>query len=173
MTRKPAVLAWALMAFMAFTGRAGLAEARPFRVGQLPSAPNGCNTCHTNGGGSALNVFGQDVARTLGTSPSMASVEWSRVCMLDSDGDGASNAVELGDERCAWRVGDSPRSARGDPADPTVTPDEASLEDAGGCSAGGRSGATTELAWALLGWVVLVRCRRYGGRMECSPGSEA
>lgn len=42
--------------------------------------------------------------------------DWSKVCHLDSDGDGLTNGQELGDPRCTWRVGNSaPEPAIGHP----------------------------------------------------------
>ncbi|OWF45921.1 Temptin [Mizuhopecten yessoensis] len=52
-------------------------------------------------GGGPRNLFGLDFA-------SSAHV-WTRdLCMADSDLDGVSNGVELGDPTCSWSVGETP-----------------------------------------------------------------
>merc|ERR1719210_1768498 len=53
------------------------------------------------GGPSAKNPFGDDFAA--------ASYFWSEaLCRKDSDGDGQSNGLELGDPDCRWTMGDIP-----------------------------------------------------------------
>ncbi len=53
---------WVLGFLVAFTiGLPADSWGRSFRPALLPVAPDGCNTCHTTGGGSPRNVFGQDV----------------------------------------------------------------------------------------------------------------
>ena len=112
------------------------AYARGFRVDQVPSssAPAACNTCHTMGGGSPRNVFGQAVAGELTPPLETADVNWAAICELDSDGDTYSNGAELGDPDCDWQVGDPPRTAAGDPSDPDVFPGvvDAGVPDTGG-----------------------------------------
>lgn len=44
----------------------------------------------------------QDVRNTL----QAGSIDWAKVCPLDSDGDGLTNGQELGDPNCRWRQGD-------------------------------------------------------------------
>ncbi|XP_048761376.2 uncharacterized protein LOC125670325 [Ostrea edulis] len=39
------------------------------------------------------NIFGQDFS---------FSYSWSNICHMDTDGDGRSNGVELGDANCTW-----------------------------------------------------------------------
>lgn len=72
----------------------------------------GCNTCHTNGGGTARNEFGLDFDATS---------DWAQLAALDSDGDGCANGAELGDPEGIWTPGDSPDgeavSLPGDPED--------------------------------------------------------
>ena len=70
-------------------------DARSFRPAMLPNAPDGCNTCHTSGGGTPRNAFGLDVEAIVGSSEQQF---WSaELAALDSDGDGVSNGWELGD----------------------------------------------------------------------------
>ena len=57
---------------------------------------------HVNGhGGGELNVFGKAFK--------VHNYEWTHgLCMEDSDGDGESNGLELGDPCCLWKVGMTP-----------------------------------------------------------------
>jgi hypothetical protein len=104
------------------------ADARPFRVSQIPNAPAGCGTCHVSvGGGGARNAFGQDVEATLvGTPIFSADVDWSAIYNTDSDGDGFTNGEELGDPNGNWSIGSA------SPSGPTYEPGNASdLPDCG------------------------------------------
>lgn len=83
-------------------GLASRAEARMPFVDAIPNAPEQCNTCHTRGGGTARNPFGLAVEASL----TRDGPDWPAVCPLDSDGDGASNGLELADPECRWRPGD-------------------------------------------------------------------
>jgi len=38
---------------------------------------------------------------------------WTRVCRLDSDGDGKTNGQELGDPNCTWKPGMTPVRSQG------------------------------------------------------------
>ena len=91
------------------------AEARFFRPGKVPNAPDGCNTCHTTGGGTPRNPFGLDVEARV--TPNGQEVFWGpELAALDSDGDGFTNGEELGDPDGTWQEGDA---APGDAADIT------------------------------------------------------
>ena len=84
------------------------ANARSKRVRQVPNgSAASCNTCHTAGGGSPLNSFGIEIATNFLTSVGApGDVIWGpELAALDSDGDGASNGVELGDPEGTWVVG--------------------------------------------------------------------
>ena len=72
------------------------AIARSWRVSQIPNGNvNGCKTCH-NASYSSLNSFGLEVRLLLGRG-STATFWTSILAAKDSDGDGASNGQELGD----------------------------------------------------------------------------
>lgn len=76
----------------------GLADARAFRVGQIPNGSKfRCASCHVNSnGGGALTPFGTEINQNYLRSD--GSVDWNAaLAMLDSDGDGVSNGQELGD----------------------------------------------------------------------------
>jgi hypothetical protein len=62
---------------------------------------------HNNsGGGGTLNPFGQAFLD--------AGLTWTQaLCNADSDGDGRSNGVELGDPGCTWQEGQNPTFDRG------------------------------------------------------------
>ncbi len=79
----------------------GQADARPFRVSQLPNGSVvGCASCHVNpSGGGTLTPFGRDINNNyLVPSGRTGNVQWNAMlAMLDSDGDGVSNGRELGD----------------------------------------------------------------------------
>ena len=61
---------------------------------------------HENsGGGGPLNPFGEDFKANGFT--------WTEeLCNMDSDGDGRSNGVELGDPDCVWMKGGGEEPAR-------------------------------------------------------------
>ena len=134
------------------------ALALPTFVSELPNGSTyGCDTCHTNGGGTPRNDFGLAWE---------ATPTWADVATLDSDGDGCSNGGELGDPDGTWMPGDDPPSEAvshpgdaddvdceepgdTDPPDPDVEPEK-------GC-------ATVSAAPAiavLLGGMALFRRRR-------------
>lgn len=69
------------------------AHAQPNYPALLPSS-QGCVTCHVSaGGGGPRNAFGQ-------AFPGAGRMWTQELCEADSDGDGASNGVELGDPDC-------------------------------------------------------------------------
>lgn len=99
-------------------------NAREAYLRDVPS-PFACTTCHEDPrrdrqGANIRNGFGFDyVAQRQ---------DWARLCALDSDGDGITNAIELLDPDCEWRPApagqpNTPRPAGqathpGDPNDP-------------------------------------------------------
>lgn len=78
---------------------------RNFRVAKVPNGSKfSCNTCHTNGGGTPLNPFGQDVSQRV--TPGGNEVFWSpELAAMDSDGDGFTNGEELQDPNGLWTEG--------------------------------------------------------------------
>ncbi len=80
---------------------------RSFRVSKIPHGSKfSCNTCHTNGGGSALNTFGLDVEKNV--TPNGTESFWTpELAALDSDGDGFTNGEELQDSNGEWREGNA------------------------------------------------------------------
>jgi hypothetical protein len=85
---------------------ATVAVARPAFPTQIPNGnTNSCSNCHTGApNGGNLNAFGSDVRAAGGGT----SASWANVCDDDSDGDGQSNGLELGDPDCVWTVGATP-----------------------------------------------------------------
>ena len=102
------------------------AEARGFRMQQLPNTPAGCNTCHTTGGGTPRNSFGLAMEELV--TPDGREVFWGpELAALDSDGDGFTNGEELGDPQGIWEEGnESPGNADEitHPGDPASHPPE-------------------------------------------------
>ena len=86
---------------IALMGWGGPADARPFRVDQLPNGGKfRCASCHVDSsGGGTLTAFGDEINKNFLTpSGSRGRVTWNAMlAMLDSDGDGVSNGRELGD----------------------------------------------------------------------------
>jgi uncharacterized protein (TIGR03382 family) len=104
---------------------ASTAEARPFRVTQLPNGADfGCTSCHTGSSGGPRNAFGSAVASGFTSSPSSAPAGWGPVLAgQDSDGDGFTNGEELGDPDGTWTVGDpNPTFDATNPGDPDSFP---------------------------------------------------
>ena len=68
-----------------------------------------CASCHTyTGGGGPLNAFGVTIkSGFLSQAGYSGNVVWGpSLALLDSDRDGFTNGMELGDPTGAWRVGD-------------------------------------------------------------------
>lgn len=87
------------------------AEARPFRVDDIPNGSKfGCLNCHGDTKASYNTDFGSDARTYLipnGGAVSTEHVEWAPLCVLDSDRDGWTNGQELGDPNCVWKPGDA------------------------------------------------------------------
>ncbi|HSG27217.1 MAG TPA: hypothetical protein VLA34_01965, partial [Candidatus Krumholzibacterium sp.] len=80
-----------LRSFMAVTpGAAGT------RLADLPGRPGHCGLCHFDfNGGGTLNPYGQDFGLAVNSGESSKSAVGS-IAEKDSDGDGFTNAVEIG-----------------------------------------------------------------------------
>lgn len=96
-------------------------EARSFRVGQIPNGNiNRCANCHVrSSGGGPRNAFGQAVEAITGRG---SSPFWTAaLAALDSDGDGVTNGMELGDP---LGVGSSIQDTQiTNPGDPASVPE--------------------------------------------------
>jgi MYXO-CTERM domain-containing protein len=101
------------------------ADARAFRLSQIPNNQWGCAACHSSPSGGGRNSFGRDVEQYASYAGAQFE-NWSDVCLLDSDGDGATNGQELGDPNCMWSTGNpNPMSAEiTNPADANSVPTE-------------------------------------------------
>src|SRR5262245_55255990 len=101
------------------------AEARPFRVSQVPNGSNaGCLTCHVVPGGPR-NAFGAAIEGYGGVGfldgpggnvmwgtravvdPAHPSDPPKTLAQLDSDGDGRTSGAELLDPHDVWRTDDA------------------------------------------------------------------
>jgi hypothetical protein len=101
------------------------AEARPFRVDEIPNGTKfDCRNCHNDDDGATNTPFLSDVRSSLVGSPIQeAHVTWGpTLCNIDSDGDGWSNAYELGDDNCEWAGGSPAGGARSNPGNPKSHP---------------------------------------------------
>lgn len=94
------------------------AHARSNFPGLIPNGgQNSCSTCHVSpGGGGARNPFGNSVKMTN------VPPQWSALFSLDSDGDGYTNGVELGDPEGTWTVGAAAGTYASHPGLPESTP---------------------------------------------------
>ena len=98
-----------------------VADARPGYPSRIPNSDGLCTTCHASaGGGGARNAFGND-ARDNKTD---GAPDWAKLYNLDSDSDGYSNGVEMGDPTGVWApAGDPPVGDRiSDPGSVTDSP---------------------------------------------------
>jgi len=105
------------------------ATAVPTHEEQVPHGKAfGCVTCHVQEEDPALHEFGLDFQDNAARwDPALAE--------RDSDGDGASNGVELGDPDGEWAPGEpAPELTPTNPGDPNSTPPPDVPDDAGGCS---------------------------------------
>lgn len=93
-----------------FQSIAMVAEARPFRVDDIPNGSKfGCLNCHGDTKASYNTDFGSDARTYLIVNAGAVStqhVEWGPLCAFDSDRDGWTNGQELGDPNCVWKLGD-------------------------------------------------------------------
>lgn len=114
-----------LLGLAAFTS-ATVVSARPFRVNDIPNGTKyGCLNCHGDTKASYNTDFGGDARLYLvGAVPVQEqNVNWAALCPLDSDRDGWTNGLELGDPDCTWTKGDAdPKGFVYNPGDPDVHP---------------------------------------------------
>lgn len=99
----------------------GAAQARPFRVNEVPNGPvAACFTCHVYPGGPRT-AFGETIEHYGGVGFLVDShVQWSNLALvdpahpgepaktlaqIDSDGDGRTNGEEMLDPNGAWSIG--------------------------------------------------------------------
>jgi hypothetical protein len=105
---------------------AAVAEARPFRVGDIPNGDKKtCLNCHGDTKGITRTDFGSEAQNFLegAGGVQMQHVNWAPLCPLDSDGDGWTNGRELGDPDCVWKLGDpNPKAYVFNPGDPNSHP---------------------------------------------------
>ncbi|MBK9266327.1 MAG: hypothetical protein IPM54_41890 [Polyangiaceae bacterium] len=88
---------------------AARAEARPFRVDDIPNGSKfTCLNCHGDLKASYNTDFGSDARNFLIPVGAVSTqhVDWTPLCALDSDRDGWTNGQELGDPDCVWKPGD-------------------------------------------------------------------
>ena len=102
-------------------------QARSFRVDQIPNGSVfGCRNCHNDDSGSTNTPFLADVRSNLegpGTIQQDNVVWGPALCNVDSDGDGWTNAQELGDPDCVWTIGSAPaKSNATNPGSPKSHP---------------------------------------------------
>ncbi|MEW6233978.1 MAG: CHRD domain-containing protein [Candidatus Omnitrophota bacterium] len=108
--------------------------ARSYRVNLIPNGnANQCANCHVNpGGGGTRNAFGKAVEQLINQGAG-DSFWGAALAIVDSDGDGATNGVELQDADGVWKPGNpapgvlakvtKPGDAQSFPAaEPTPTP---------------------------------------------------
>ncbi|BFZ19031.1 hypothetical protein BsWGS_22070 [Bradybaena similaris] len=73
------------------------------------SVPNPCKPGQTWNGVGHFRTYGFGHRNPFGLDFFDAGRTWTvELCRKDSDGDGVSNGVELGDPNCIWQVGDTP-----------------------------------------------------------------
>lgn len=122
-----------LTAFAAVSAWSGAAQARNFRVSDIPNGSKfTCLTCHGELEAKTFTTFGTNARQNLEDSGPIqeAHVEWAGLCPLDSDGDGATNGQELGDPNCMWVKG------QGNPAGSISNPGQADSSSSGECGNG-------------------------------------
>lgn len=100
-----------LVTSLVFMTVGAVADARPFRVNDIPNGSKfTCLNCHGDTKASYNTDFGSDARNYLivnGGAVSTQHVDWAPLCPLDSDRDGWTNGEELGDPDCIWKVGDT------------------------------------------------------------------
>jgi len=71
--------------------------------------PNGFNVPFNSAAGHVNRANGGGTVSSFGRDFRLAGYKWTKeLCQQDSDGDGQTNGLELGDPCCHWKVGDEP-----------------------------------------------------------------
>lgn len=127
------------------------AAARSGRERQIPNNIFGCEVCHTQAGG--LNDFGFDSFDYT----SGGTVDWPGLSQEDSDRDGYSNGLELGDPN---GTGATPSGGVTHPGDPREgLCGNGSMEGAEECESGNLGGATCASLGLISGTLGCTMCR--------------
>lgn len=107
----------------AFAALAVISVATPAAANfaQQAQVPNGvalaCTGCHPGGDSTQFTVFGAQMRDLPG-----GTGDWASLCLLDADGDGATNGAELGDPGCVFPAGNDYGNYASDPNDPASLP---------------------------------------------------
>jgi len=115
----------------ALTLSASSASATERLAGSLPALPHGCLTCHITAPGEERNNFGKDANYSVVDDV----LRWDLLYNVDSDGDGQTNGMELGDPCGEWTGPGTPPPRTTDLSGPGH-PDETSANPLIGCSPG-------------------------------------
>lgn len=95
-----------LFAVVLFAFSLNVLSARGSRVNLVPyGSTYSCNLCHTAGGGTPRNSFGQSVEAITGSNE--ISFWGATLAATDSDADGFTNGIELQDSAGTWTSGSS------------------------------------------------------------------
>jgi hypothetical protein len=101
----------------------------------------GCDNCHVSVNPVQLNDFGNLFPGAQ--QPADVAALWVQFAKADTDGDGATNGLELGDPCGTWQPGQTPQRADDitNPSDPADTTTATAPPECAGGGAGG-SGST-------------------------------
>jgi len=95
-----------LLPLLLCVGGAAVALGYPTYQMDIPNGktvPNPCNTQYTWQGVGHNSFFGSGTRNQFGNDFAAEGHMWTKkLCMMDSDQDGKSNGVELGDPSCSW-----------------------------------------------------------------------
>jgi len=95
-----------------FARTIGLASAFPSFQGRIPNGDRVVRNGVSWPGVGHLSAAGGGSTNSFGAAFVAAGRQWTKaLCEEDSDGDGHSNGLELGDPRCEWTLGAIPARA--------------------------------------------------------------
>ncbi|XP_050389759.1 tyramine beta-hydroxylase isoform X2 [Patella vulgata] len=97
--------------FLLFTSVLGYGNYR-LRIPNGDKVPDPCNPSKIWRGVGHLGADGGGARNPFGVDFEKHGKLWTRLCKLDSDGDGMTNGEELGDPRCVWAPGMVPPKAK-------------------------------------------------------------